>query len=58
MIHVDYDPQAIGAAIATQLARGRYPSSTIYYRPDTSQAMVEVLTTAKLYTQKRFFESG
>ena len=58
VMHVDYNPQDIGAAIATQLAHGRYPSSPIYYRPHTSQAMVDVLTTAELYTQKRFFENG
>ena len=56
VMHVGYDAVEIGAAIATQLAHGRYDSSPIYYRPGTSQAMVDVLTSAELYTQKRFFE--
>jgi len=56
VMHVGYDALEIGAAIATQLAHGRYESSSLYFRPDTSQAIVEVLTGAELYTQKRFHE--
>lgn len=54
--HVDYDAGTIQSAIRAQLAHGRYPSSDIYYRPDASQAIVDVLANAELYTQKRFFE--
>jgi UDP-hydrolysing UDP-N-acetyl-D-glucosamine 2-epimerase len=54
--HVEYDAAAIRAAIAAQVAHGRYAPSTIYYRPDTSDRILEVLATAELYTQKRFFE--
>lgn len=54
--HVGYDPGAIEAAIRRQLAHGRYPSSDIYHRPDASQAIVDVLATAALYTQKTFHE--
>ncbi len=57
VMNVDYDAQEIGAAIATQLAHGRYEPSDIYHRPNTSDAIVEVLTTAELYTQKRFFDA-
>ncbi len=56
--HVGYDAGAITRAIAAQLAHGRYTPSHIYYKPDTSQAIVDVLTSAELYTQKRFFEPG
>jgi len=56
VIHVGYDAGEIQRAIATQIAHGRYPSSTIYHRADTSDQILNVLTTAELYTQKRFFE--
>ena len=56
VIHVGYDAAEIGRAIATQIAHGRYPSSSIYHRADTSDQILDVLTTAELYTQKRFFE--
>jgi hypothetical protein len=54
--HVPYDAAAIRSAVSAQVAHGRYPSSTIYYRPDTSDRILQVLATADLYTQKRFFE--
>jgi UDP-hydrolysing UDP-N-acetyl-D-glucosamine 2-epimerase len=54
--HVGYDAAAIRAAIEAQLAHGRYAPSSIYYRPDTSDQILNVLATADLYTQKRFFE--
>lgn len=56
--HVAYDEGAIQAAIEAQIGHGRYPSSAIYYRPDTSDQILTVLATAELYTQKRFFESA
>ena len=58
VIHVGYDAGEIQRAIATQIAHGRYPSSTIYHRADTSDQILNVLTTAELYTQKRFFEQN
>jgi UDP-hydrolysing UDP-N-acetyl-D-glucosamine 2-epimerase len=54
--NTSYDPEEIGAAIATQLAHGRYPSSNLYHRPNTSQAIADALASAPLYTQKRFYE--
>jgi UDP-hydrolysing UDP-N-acetyl-D-glucosamine 2-epimerase len=54
--NVDYDCEAIRSAIARQLAHGRYPASTLYYRPDTSDQILNVLANAELYTQKRFYE--
>jgi UDP-hydrolysing UDP-N-acetyl-D-glucosamine 2-epimerase len=55
--HVDYDARAIRAAIQTQIERGRYPPSLAYFRPNTSDRMVDLLTTLELYTQKRFYDS-
>jgi UDP-hydrolysing UDP-N-acetyl-D-glucosamine 2-epimerase len=56
--HVGYDSAEIAAAVAAQLAHGPYPSSHVYYRPNCSDAVVDVLASTDLYTQKRFFESG
>ncbi|MDP2052212.1 MAG: UDP-N-acetylglucosamine 2-epimerase [Acidobacteriota bacterium] len=56
--HVGYDSTEIAAAVAAQLAHGPYPSSNLYYRPNASDAVVDVLASAKLYTQKRFFEGA
>jgi hypothetical protein len=53
---VPYDAAAISDAIVKQVTHGRYAPSTIYYRPDTSEQILQVLATADLYTQKRFFE--
>jgi UDP-hydrolysing UDP-N-acetyl-D-glucosamine 2-epimerase len=54
--HVGYDASAIRSAVTAQLAHGRYAPSHIYYRPDASQAIVDVLAGVTLYTQKRFCE--
>lgn len=56
VVHVPYDADRIEAAIAAQVAHGRYSSSPLYHRPDTSEQILHVLATAELYTQKRFYE--
>jgi len=53
--HVGYDATEIGAAIATELAHGRYEPSHIYYKDNASETIANVLATTPLYTQKRFF---
>jgi UDP-N-acetylglucosamine 2-epimerase len=53
-----YDSEAIRAAVLAQLQHGRYASSHIYYQPGSSQAIVDVLTGAELYTQKRFHDAS
>lgn len=54
--HVGYDAADLGAAIAAQLAHGPYPSSAIYFKPNASDTMVELLAATPLYTQKKFYE--
>jgi UDP-N-acetylglucosamine 2-epimerase len=54
--HVPYDAAEIAAAIASQLAHGRYAPSTIYHRDNASDTIVELLATSPLYTQKRFHD--
>jgi UDP-hydrolysing UDP-N-acetyl-D-glucosamine 2-epimerase len=54
--HVGYDGTEIGAAIATQLAHGRYEPSQIYFKDNASDTIVHLLATTPLYTQKRFHD--
>jgi UDP-hydrolysing UDP-N-acetyl-D-glucosamine 2-epimerase len=54
--HAEYDAEAIRAAVDAQMRRGRYAPSSIYYQPETSQKMVDVLASVELYTQKRFYD--
>ncbi len=54
--HVGYDAAEMAAAIAAQLAHGRYESSQLYHRANASDTMVDLLATTPLYTQKRFYE--
>ena len=56
VMHVGYDATEIAAAVAAQLVHGPYPASDIYHRPNASDTVVEILASAELYTQKRFFE--
>jgi len=46
----------LAAAIAAQLAHGRYESSQLYHRANASDTMVDLLATTLLYTQKRFHD--
>ena len=52
-----YDAERVRAAVRRQLAHGRYAPSHIYFKPNASQSMVDVLTSVDLYTQKRFHEA-
>ena len=56
VMQASYDAEDIGAAIATQLANGRYEPSPIYFKDNASDTIVNLLATTPLYTQKRFHE--
>jgi UDP-hydrolysing UDP-N-acetyl-D-glucosamine 2-epimerase len=56
VMHVGYDATEIGAAIATQLAHGRYEPSHIYFKDNASETIATLLAETPLYTQKRFFD--
>ena len=58
MLRSGYDTNEVRAAVKQQLAHGRYAPSHIYFKPNASQAMVDVLTSVDLYTQKRFHEGS
>jgi len=51
---VGNDTNAIHAAIRAQLKHGPYPSSNLYYQPNTSERIVDILADAKLSVQKQF----
>lgn len=53
--HVDYDAKQITEAIKSQLAKGRYPSSKIYHKLNTSRQIVEILKKTQPPIQKKFF---
>jgi UDP-hydrolysing UDP-N-acetyl-D-glucosamine 2-epimerase len=57
VIHAAYAAEDIAAAIATQLAHGRYEPSHIYFKDNASETIANLLATLPLYTQKRFFDS-
>jgi UDP-hydrolysing UDP-N-acetyl-D-glucosamine 2-epimerase len=56
VLDVGYDREEIKQAVKKQLEHGSYQPSYIYYKPGTSQKMAEILATAKLYTQKSFYD--
>lgn len=58
VMDIGYDTEAIKKAIQKQLVHGQYPRSNIYYKPGTSKKIVEILSEAKLVSQKKFFESN
>jgi UDP-N-acetylglucosamine 2-epimerase len=56
--HADYHEREIVTAVRGQIVHGRYAPSHVYYRPDASQTVVDVLAGAELYTQKRFCDAA
>jgi len=56
VLDVAHEKAAIKAAIEKQFAVGRYPKSSLYYKPDTSGRMAEILATIDLYIQKTFHD--
>ena len=54
VIDAAYDTTAIKTAINRQLEHGAYTPSLIYYKPETSKRMRNILKTVPLYTQKQF----
>jgi len=57
VVHVAYDADEIRRAVVAQVSHGRYAPSLIYYQPEASQAIVDVLASMPLYTQKRFHDN-
>lgn len=56
VLNVGYDNQAIGEAIKRQINHGPYPSSSIYFQPDTSKKIAEILKKMEPSIQKMFFD--
>lgn len=57
VLDIGYSESAIKKAIEKQLAHGLYPASKIYYKPNTSKKILEVLTKVKASSQKKFHEA-
>lgn len=57
IIDAPCEQSAISDAINKQLAHGLYSSSDLYYKPDSSAKIVEILKTAPLYIQKKFYDA-
>ncbi|MFN8447190.1 MAG: UDP-N-acetylglucosamine 2-epimerase [Anaerolineae bacterium] len=53
VLDVGYDRVEIGAAIAQQIAHGRYPTSTIYGDGSAGQRIADLLATVPLTVAKR-----
>lgn len=54
---VGYESKEIARAIKDQLTHGRYTASNIYFKPNTSAKIVEVLSSIPLQTQKKFYDA-
>ena len=54
VVQAPYDEGAIASAIRAQVRHGVYPASQVYYKPEASQTIVDLLAGIELYTQKRF----
>lgn len=57
VVDAGYNSMAIKKAIQKQIKHGFYPSSSIYYKPNTSKKIAEVLSKTKLFSQKKFYET-
>lgn len=57
VIDVNYNSNQIKKAIRKQISRRPYPSSNIYYKPNSSKKIVDVLSNIDLYVQKKFHDN-
>lgn len=53
VIHVDYDADQIGSAIARQISHGRYPSANLFGDGSAGRQVADVLASVKPNIQKR-----
>ena len=56
VLDVGYNSAEIKKGILKQLQHGRRAQSDLYYKPASSQKIVEVLSKIKLQSQKKFFD--
>ena len=54
---VGYGRKEITNAIKSQIAHGPYAQSNLYYKPNTSKKIMDVLTKIPLHTQKQFYDA-
>jgi len=56
VLDASHNKKEIINAIERQLKKGSYPSSRLYYKPNTSKKIADTLATIDLYIQKSFTE--
>lgn len=56
IINVDHNPENIKKALEKQMGIGRYPSSSMYFAPDTGKKIAKTIAEIPLYTQKTFID--
>ncbi len=57
IVDVGHDKDILIESIKKQVRHGRYPKSSLYYRPGTSDLIIKTLLNAKLQTQKKFYQA-
>lgn len=58
VVDAGYGAADIERAIRRQIAHGPYEQSNVYYKPNTSARMVEILTSVTPPVQKQFYDNG
>lgn len=55
---VGYGRKEITDAVTSQIAHGTYERSNLYFKPDTSKKIMDVLTKIPMQTQKQFYDGN
>ena len=56
VLDVGYKQNDVEQAIRKQLKHGYYPASHIYYKPNSSEKIVQILNKIKFHSQKKFHD--
>jgi len=56
LLNVGYNSAAIKEAVKKQIKHGQYPSSSIYFKAETSKQITNIIKKIKPSTQKVFFD--
>lgn len=57
VMDASFDEAAVKASVKRQIVHGPYPRSDIYFKPDTSKRVAEILGKVALSVQKEFHEA-
>ena len=56
VVDVGYRASEIKSAVQKQVKHGPYPKGNLYFQPNSSRKILEVLSKVKLTSQKKFYE--